>query len=57
MNWLKRLGCKVFGHFPAFASTSRENNFCMNCKVPMMWNPGTEVWDVTGPPPPDSPKR
>jgi hypothetical protein len=55
--WWTRLGCKIFGHFPAYASTSAPNNHCMNCKVPMMWNPGTEVWDVTQTEPAASDKR
>jgi len=47
--WWTRLGCRIFGHFPAFASVTAPGNHCMSCKAPMLWNPGTEVWDVTLP--------
>jgi len=56
MKFLKELGCKVFGHAPAFASLSVPNH-CITCKTPMMWNPGTECWDalqVTPEAPPQS---
>jgi hypothetical protein len=49
MKWLKNLACKVFGHAPAFASLNLPN-CCITCKAPMLWNPGTEKWDVMPPP-------
>jgi hypothetical protein len=57
MKWLKELGCKVFGHFPAFASTTAPGNHCMSCKAPMAWSPALDSWVVTEPAPHGSTKR
>lgn len=45
MIWLRRFACRVFGHSPCWASTNVPN-FCITCKRKMIFNPGTEAWDL-----------
>jgi hypothetical protein len=48
MIQLRRLACKIFGHFPADWKTTLGivSATCANCKAPMIWNPGPERWSV-----------